>query len=260
VHRSWNGYQSGIAAEFLLDTVLDLFYQGSVFSDAGSAASYMRDSYTELTSGPTDSTRDCSDVVGYPCKVVGYTTTEKKLAVYYVTQIENCAIEVGAQGKPDTMYKNSDDVANAASDIFMQGVAAAKAACASSSAPHPTQVPATPRPTGAPSPAPLPTGSSTSGNGSSASGLIFRKRGAGSYVTPAFSAPASWRVDWWYNCSYTHRNGHYTLKAMNTGGVLEPGVKRFGWEQHGSLQFQRGGHVFLRITTACHWHLRAYAQ
>lgn len=144
LHTSWSGFSSGVAASFNFEPIMDLFYQGSVFTSAGSAQAYMNDSYNGLASGNPVPPQDCGSTVGYPCKIVGYETTSGLLAIYNVAQINQCVIETGYQGDPDQISANSDDVSKLTADIFLLGISEAQAACAGSSSTQPT---ATPRPT-----------------------------------------------------------------------------------------------------------------
>lgn len=154
-HSSWSGYVSGVAASFNFEPIFDLFYQGSVFTDAASAKAYMSDSYNHLTSGNSIPPTDCSSAVGYPCQIIGYVTTDNQIAVYQVAQVNFCVIETGIQGDPTQIQANQDTVTKAAAGVFSVGVTEAAAACTSGTAnpqptAHPTSAVPTPRPTEVP--------------------------------------------------------------------------------------------------------------
>lgn len=150
LHSTWTGFSSGVAASFNFEPILDLFYQGSVFTDAASAQAYMNDSYTHLASGSSVPPSDCSSSVGYPCKIVGYVTTSGLVAVYSVAQINYCVIEAGYQGDGTQINANLDTASKAIAGVFTEGISEAVTACTSASpgpqataqpTPHPTQVP-----------------------------------------------------------------------------------------------------------------------
>lgn len=136
-HSSWNGYSSGIAASFNFEPIMDLFYQGSVFTSASFAQAYMTDSYNHLTNGNSVAPIDCSSSVGYPCQIIGYVTTTGLIAVYNVARINYCVIETGYQGDPNQVQANSDTVAKVTADTFLLGVGEAEAACTTSGSPSP---------------------------------------------------------------------------------------------------------------------------
>ncbi len=153
-HTNWTGFASGVGASFNFEPVMDLFYQGSVFTSAGSAQAYMNESYNHLASGNAVPPNDCSGTIGYPCKIIGYETTDGLAAVYSVAQINYCVIETGYQGDPDQINANLDTVSKAAAGVFDVGVTEAETACTSgSSNPPPTAQP-TAQPTARPTQAP----------------------------------------------------------------------------------------------------------
>jgi len=49
-HHGWSGFQAGVAAVFDFQPIMTLSYQGSIFSDAGSAGAYMTDSVNVTSS------------------------------------------------------------------------------------------------------------------------------------------------------------------------------------------------------------------
>jgi hypothetical protein len=141
-HTSWTGFSSGVQALFNFEPIIDLFYQGSVFTTSAYAQAYMNDSYNHLTAGNSIPPTDCSSTVGYPCKIIGYTTVNNLVALYSVAQINYCVIETGYQGPADQIQANSDKVATVAANTFVLGINAAKAACTATTAtPGPTTQP-----------------------------------------------------------------------------------------------------------------------
>ncbi|MBV9279932.1 MAG: hypothetical protein JOZ41_07615, partial [Chloroflexi bacterium] len=129
-HHTWNGFQSGVAAQFTFQSVLTIFYQGSIFSDAGSASAFMADSFALTESWASGSPTDCSGTAGVPCEITAFATTNGEEAAYSVGQVNYCVIEAGVQGDPTFINQNTTDVANAVAAVFMTGIAEAKAACA----------------------------------------------------------------------------------------------------------------------------------
>jgi hypothetical protein len=150
-HSTWSGYLSGVAASFNFEPIMDLFYQGSVFTGASAAQAYMNDSAKYLTTDNPVAPIDCSNSLGVPCQIIGYETTTGLLAVYNVARINQCVIETGFQGDADQISANEDTVTKTSADIFALGVAEAQAACtAGSPNPQPTA-----RPTQAPTTVPV---------------------------------------------------------------------------------------------------------
>jgi hypothetical protein len=159
-HHSWSGFQAGVAAVFDFQPVMTLSYQGSIFSDAGSAGAYMTDSFNLTSSKSPISPVSCSDIAGVPCEITGFPVSSSELAFYTVAQVNYCVIEVGYQGDAALIDQNLTDVSKVTAGIFVLGIDQAKNACVGSASSPPTPT-ATAIPTATATPTVTPTASAT---------------------------------------------------------------------------------------------------
>jgi hypothetical protein len=140
--------------------------------------------------------------------------------------------------------------------VALQVQAATPIPPTSSPTSQPTQVPIpTPRPSATPFPTQTSTGGGSRGDGPA---LLFTASGAGSKTTRIFAAPATWALDWWFNCASRGKPGHFTLTAKDHSAIVTPQVSRTGLRVHGVANFSFRGQIHLVIKTACHWHVKVY--
>jgi hypothetical protein len=149
-----------VAAVFDFQPIMTLSYQGSIFSDAGSAAAYMTDSVNLTSSRSPINVMSCSDVAGVPCEITGFPVGSSELALYSVAQVNYCVIEVGYQGDANLISQNSDDVSKVTAGVFVLGIKQAQSVCVSSSPSPPTPTP-TSTPTSTPTATPTTTPTAT---------------------------------------------------------------------------------------------------
>jgi kumamolisin len=89
--------------------------------------------------------------------------------------------------------------------------------------------------------------------------VLLQAKGTGSRRTASFTAPASWTLQWNYNCANVGGANAFVVAVQKANGQPSANgrVVQRGTRGSGTNQYRQGGTFVLQITTRCTWQATA---
>jgi hypothetical protein len=89
--------------------------------------------------------------------------------------------------------------------------------------------------------------------------VLLQAKGTGSRKTASFTAPASWKLLWSYNCANVGSASAFIVSVQTADGPrsANASVVQRGKRGSGTKQYRHGGTFRLPITTRCAWQVTA---
>jgi kumamolisin len=89
--------------------------------------------------------------------------------------------------------------------------------------------------------------------------VLLQAKGTGSRRTASFTAPASWTLQWNYNCANVGNASAFIVAVQEANGQpsANGNVVQRGKRGSGTKQYQQAGTFSLQITTQCTWQVTA---
>jgi hypothetical protein len=81
--------------------------------------------------------------------------------------------------------------------------------------------------------------------------VLWRGEGAGVERSPGFRAPATWRIQWAFDCSNFEEYGGGNFKITGDGAFEQIQIENVAIEATGTRRFTRGGFGHLRVESVC---------
>ena len=87
---------------------------------------------------------------------------------------------------------------------------------------------------------------------------LWQESGSGTETSPGFQAPATWRIEWSFDCSNFKRLGGGNFKITGTGAFGRVDIQELDVKASGTRTFTRGGFGHLLVDSVCkRWSVRA---
>jgi hypothetical protein len=82
---------------------------------------------------------------------------------------------------------------------------------------------------------------------------LWQESGNGTGTSPGFQAPATWRIEWSFDCSNFKRlgGGNFKITGIGTGAFSQVDVQHYDVKDSGTQTFSRGGFGHLQVDSVC---------
>ena len=80
---------------------------------------------------------------------------------------------------------------------------------------------------------------------------LWQESGKGTVTSDGFQAPATWRIEWSFDCSNFKRLGGGNFKITGTGAFARVDIQELDVKASGTRTFTRGGYGHLLVDSVC---------
>jgi hypothetical protein len=81
--------------------------------------------------------------------------------------------------------------------------------------------------------------------------VLWQAEGTGVKRSPGFRAPATWRIQWAFDCTNFEKYGGGNFKITGDGAFEQIQIENVAIEASGTRRFTRGGYGHLRVESVC---------
>jgi hypothetical protein len=81
--------------------------------------------------------------------------------------------------------------------------------------------------------------------------VLWQEEGTDVKRSPGFRAPATWRIQWAFDCTNFEKYGGGNFKITGDGAFEQIQIENVAIEASGTRRFTRGGYGHLRVESVC---------